>query len=380
MNQTDQQSAALRWTFRLPTAVTFGAGTAEQLPRIVGQYGTRPLLVTDQNLPGLPCFRRVQAVLPEVPVFCDVTPDPTVDCVDALAARLCGEHFDVVVALGGGSAMDCAKAAAAAAASALPSIRAAHSEGAPLGKATLPVIAVPTTAGTGSELTPFAVLNDTAKQIKGPIAGDALYPVHAVVDPELTHSLPLAVTVATGLDALSHAVEAYWSRGHQPFCDLLAIEAARLIAANLKRAAEYPDDAGARSAMSLAATLAGAAFQLPKNAMVHACSFPLSTRYHMPHGAACAFTLEEAIRFNAPAMGERMTVFLRGIGLDNVEDLVKLVGELKRLGGLPCTLREAGIPATDISYLVGESFHPLMRNNPRPVTESDLTAIYRRLA
>ena len=100
----------------------------------------------------------------------------------------------------------------------------------------------------------------------------------------------------------------------------------------------------------------------------------------MPHGAACAFTLEEAIRFNAPAMGERMTVFLRGIGLDNVEDLVKLVGELKRLGGLPCTLREAGIPATDISYLVGESFHPLMRNNPRPVTESDLTAIYRRLA
>ena len=205
-------------------------------------------------------------------------------------------------------------------------------------------------------------------------------PSQAVVDPELTHSLPLAVTVATGLDALSHAVEAYWSRGHQPVCDLLAIEAARLIAANLRRAAEHPDDAEARSAMSLAATLAGAAFQLPKNAMVHACSFPLSSRYHLTHGAACAFTLEEAIRFNAPAMGDRMPRFLQGIGLASVDDLTDCVGELKRLGGLPCTLREAGIPASDISFLVGESFHPLMRNNPRTVTESDLTEMYQRLA
>jgi len=372
-------SATNLWTFKLPTAVTFGSGGVQQLPQIVAVRGARPLLVADRDLVKLAPFARVQEVLPGVPVFSDVTPDPTVASVDALAARLRAERHDVVVAVGGGSAMDCAKAAACLAAGNLPSIRAVHSEGVPLGSARLPLVAVPTTAGTGSEVTPFAVLSDTEKQVKGPIAGDALYPVHAVVDPELTHSLPLKVTVVTGLDALCHAIEGYWSRNHQPICDVMAIEAARLICANLKRVAQQPSDAEARSAMSYAATLAGAAFQLPKNAMVHACSFPLSARYHMAHGTACAFTLEEAIRFNAPVMGERMTAFLRGAGLGNADELIALVRELKKLGGLPCTLRDAGIKTADIPNLAKESFHPLMRNNPRTMTEADLVAMYERL-
>lgn len=380
MSTTLGRSEAAFWTFKLPTAITFGNGVIGQRPQIVAQYGRHPLLVTDRGLAGLPCFARVQETMPGVPVFCDVTPDPTVACADGLAAKRRAERYDVVVAIGGGSAMDCAKAAACAGAGDLASIRAVHSEGVRLGKAALPVVAVPTTAGTGSEVTPFAVLSDTVKHIKGPIAGDAPYPVHAVVDPELTHSLPIAVTVATGLDALSHAIEGYWSLGHQPLCDLLAIEAARLIAANLKRAVRSPGDSEARSAVSLAATLAGAAFQLPKNAMVHACSYPLSARYHLTHGAACAFTLEEAIRFNAAVLGDRMTAFLCGMGLADAEELIALVRELKRLGGLPCTLREAGIPDDEIPLLVRESFHPLMRNNPRTVTETDLTEIYQRLA
>jgi alcohol dehydrogenase len=336
--------------------------------------------VADRDLVLLPLFARVQEALPGSPIFSDVTPDPTVDSVDALAAVVRKQGHDVVIAVGGGSAMDCAKAAAALAAGTLSSIRPVHSGGTPLGAARRPVIAVPTTAGTGSEVTPFAVLNDPEKQVKGPIAGDALYPVHAIVDPELTWSLPRKTTVITGLDALCHAIEGYWSRGHQPLCDVLAIEAARLICGHLRRAAEQPDDAPARAAMSYAATLAGAAFQLPKNAMVHACSFPLSTRYHLPHGAACALTLEEAIRFNAPEMGDRMTAFLRGIGLADAEELIALVREWKELGGLPCTLREAGIPPEDIPQLARESFHPLMRNNPRAMTEDDLIAMYQRLA
>jgi len=137
---------------------------------------------------------------------------------------------------------------------------------------------------------------------------------------------------------------------------------------------------GVGGATAGAATLAGAAFQLPKNAMVHACSFPLSARYHLAHGTAVALTLEEAIRCNAPVMGERMMAFLRGIEVASPEGLVALVRELKQLGGLPCTLREAGIPATDIPVLARESFHPLMRNNPRTMTEADLVAMYERLA
>lgn len=368
------------WEFKIPTTITFGAGAVRQLPQLAAGLGSRPLLVTDGGLVQLPLWARVQEALPGIPVFADVTPDPTVGAVDALAARLRDQRHDVVVAVGGGSAMDCAKAAACLAAGNLPSIRAVHSDGVPLGAARLPVIAVPTTAGTGSEVTPFAVLNDPERQFKGPIADDALYPVHAVVDPELTHALPRQVTVVTGLDALSHAIEGYWSRRHQPLCDLLAVEAARLICRHLKQAALEPDDAVARAGMSYAATLAGAAFQLPKNAMVHACSFPLSTRYHLPHGAACALTLEEAIRFNAPVMGERMTAFLRGIGLADAEDLIAVVRELKQLAGLPCTLRAAGIPPQDIPQLARESLHPLINNNPRLITESDLIAMYQRLA
>ena len=141
-----------------------------------------------------------------------------------------------------------------------------------------------------------------------------------------------------------------------------------------------PDDPQARSALSYAATLAGAAFQLPKNAMVHACSFPLSARYHLSHGAACAFTLEEAVRLNVPAMGRRMMDFLRGIGLADAEELIALVRGLKRLGGLPCTLREAGIPPEDVPQLARESFHPLMRRTTlRTLTEDDLIAMYQRL-
>lgn len=368
------------WTFKLPTVITFGDGCVAQLPQIAAAWGKRPLLVADRDLVKLPPFARVREVLPDAPVFSEVTPDPEVASVDQLAARLRAGQHDVVVAVGGGSAMDCAKAAACLAAGNLPSIRAAHSEGAPLGSARLPLIAVPTTAGTGSEVTPFAVLSDTEKQVKGPIAGDALYPVHAVVDPQLTHTLPLKVTIVTGLDALSHAIEGYWSKNHQPICDVLAIEAARLICAHLKRAAEQPGDAAARSAMSYAATLAGAAFQLPKNAMVHACSFPLSARFHLAHGTACAFTLEEAIRVNAPVMGDRMTAFLRGAGFGSAMELIALIRELKQLGGLPCTLTEAGIPASEIPHLARESFHPLMRNNPRTLTEADLIAMYERLA
>jgi len=368
------------WTFKIPTTITFGEGAVRQLPRIAATLGERPLLVADRDLVRLPLWARIREALPGTPVFSDVTPDPTVGSVDALAAVLRDQRHDVVIAVGGGSAMDCAKAAACLAVGDLPSIRAAHSGGAALGSARLPLIAVPTTAGTGSEVTPFAVLDDPEKQRKGPIAGDALYPVHAVVDPELTYSLPRKLTVVTGLDALSHAIEGYWSRGHQPLCDSLAVEAARLICRHLRQAAEEPDDARARAAMSYAATLAGAAFQLPKNAMVHACSFPLSTRYHLPHGVACAFTLEEAIRFNAPVMGERMTAFLRGIGLEDAEELIALVRELKQLGGLPCTLGEAGIPPEAIRQLARESFHPLMNNNPRTMTESDLVAMYQRLA
>ncbi len=366
------------WLFALPTQVVFGEGAAEELPDYLAGLGLRPLLVTDARLLEQPFVQRLRERVDWVGVFAEVQPNPTVGNVDALAAA--ATDAEVLVAVGGGSVLDCAKAAAALACNEGESIRAYHSGGAKLSGAHLPVIAVPTTAGTGSEVTPFAVLNDERTGFKGPMAHPSLYPQRAVVDPALSCSMPRSVTACTGLDALSHALEGYWSRNHQPICDLLAIEAARRIFASLPKVLETPDGWAARSDMAYAALLAGMAFQLPKNAMVHACSFPLSSRYHLPHGAACAFTLASAVRFNAPAMGGRMEAFAEACGFATVDAMADAIRAMQRQGGLPGSLAEAGIPPEDVPVLVAESFHPLMKNNPREVTPDDLHRLYQELA
>ena len=368
----------MNWTFALPTQVTFGEGAAEGLAAHIAALGSRALLVTDQGLLTQPFLKRLREGVAWSGVFADVQPNPTVENVDALATV--AADADVRVAVGGGSVLDCAKAAAALVCNEEESIRAYHSEGAKLSGACLPLIAAPTTAGTGSEVTPFAVLNDEQKGIKGPMAHPSLYPDRAVVDPLLSASMPLGVTACTGLDALSHALEGYWSKNHQPLCDMMAIEAGQRIFSSLPKALATPGDRAARSDMAYAALLAGMAFQLPKNAMVHACSFPLSGRYHLPHGAACAFTMEFAVPFNAPAMAGRMERFAEACGFATVIAMADAIGELKRQGGLPCTLAEAGIPAEAVPELVAESFHPLMNNNPRDVSPDDLEQMYQELA
>lgn len=367
------------WTFQIPTKISFGPGAASSAPDIAALYGHRPLIVTDRTLANLPHIRMLIERFPNAPLFSEVEPNPTVANVDALAALAREQAAGVLVAIGGGSALDCAKAAACLARTDAASVRAFHSEGRTFGAARIPVVAMPTTAGTGAEVTPFSVLDDREKGIKGPIAADALYPVHALVDPELTLTLPVFVTACTGLDALCHAIECHWSRNHQPLCDLMAREAARLIFANLERVLTAPADREARAAMSYAALIAGIAFQIPKNAMVHACSYPLSTRFHLCHGAACAFTLEFAIRLNAPHMDGRMEQFAAYCGFETTDAMIARIRELKRMGGLPCTLADAKIPDDAVPTLIEESFHPLIRNNPKEVNRDDLVAMYASL-
>jgi len=362
----------------MPTKLVFGDGASERLAESVPVYGSRPLLVTDHTLAQLPLIRALLSTLPEAPWFVDVEPNPRVSNVDALATVLRTNGHDVVVAVGGGSAMDCAKAASYLATTEEPSIRPFHTEGKPVGSTRLPLIVVPTT-GTGSEVTPFAVLTDARKGIKKTLTADVFYPSLALVDPLLTHTMPKALTAATAFDALTHAIEGYWSRNHQPTCDLFAKEAACLIFGNLENVLDDPDDAGSRRAMAYASTLAGMAFQLPRNAMVHACSYPLTRRHGLAHGVACAFTLEAAIRINAPYMGGRMEAFATYCGFSDLSVMIERIRGLKCLGGLPCTLREAGIPRSDVEAIIDESFDPKMGNNPKGITRRDLQDMYREL-
>lgn len=337
------------------------------------------MLVTDSGLAELPLMEEIRGILgPDAPLFAEVEPNPTVGMVDALVKTIRDEEIDVVVAAGGGSSMDCAKVACSVAVQG-GLARQYHSEGATLDDRHLPLIAMPTTAGTGSEVTPNAVLGDPEKGVKAPLVHDNFYPTVALIDADVTASMPPMVTASTGFDALAHAVEGYWSKNHQPICDLFALEAVRLVFEHLPGALQEPGDMEAREGMSMAALLGGLAFQAPQNAAVHACSFPFSATYHLPHGTACAMTLDHFIRFNAPAMGERGQALARAAGCGDMLELADEVARMKAASPLPTTLDEIGVEEEDIDEIVESSFHPLMDNNPREVAPDQLREIYRSM-
>ncbi|MFW6156560.1 MAG: iron-containing alcohol dehydrogenase, partial [Armatimonadota bacterium] len=314
----------------------------------------------------------------DAPLFAEVEPNPTVQMVDALVDLIDAHDADVLVAAGGGSSLDCAKAAASVSQQG-GSARKYHSEDGELDERHLPLIAIPTTAGTGSEVTPISVLGDPEKSVKAPLVHDNFFPAVALVDPALTMSMPPAVTASTGFDALAHAVEGYWSKNHNPISDALALEAVRLVFEHLPDALEDGSDTEAREGMSLAALLGGMAFQAPKNAAVHACSFPFSAKYHLPHGTACALTLDHFMRFNAPAMGERAHRLAAAGGFESMEEMADAFAAMKAASELPTRLSEFGVTEADIEEIVAGSFHPLMDNNPREVTPEDLAGIYRQM-
>ncbi|MCL2304503.1 MAG: iron-containing alcohol dehydrogenase [Planctomycetaceae bacterium] len=368
------------WSFHLPTKIVFGRGTTGTLAALPELSNRRIVAVTDPVIARLPAVQAVIGQLAPVAVFDGVQPNPTVANVDTLAELLRKSQTEIIVAIGGGSSLDCAKAASCLAKTGEASIRPFHSEGKAFANGNIPVVAIPTTAGTGSEVTPISVLDDEEKNFKGPMASPLFYPVCAVVDPDLTLSVPLSVTAATALDALSHSIEGFWSKNHQPICDALAKEAAKTIFENLPKVYDNSGDPAARERLSYAALIAGIAFHMPKNAIMHACSYPLSNRAHLSHGAACAFTMEAAIRLNTPFMNGRMEEFSLACGFGAITEMIEAITTLKRRGGLPCTLKEAKIEPDMVETLIRESFHPVMKNNPKEVTEDDLRNIYKELA
>jgi len=337
----------MSWSFFNPVKIRFGPGVASETVDFLRELGvSRAALVAD---PAALRFGLTDVVTGPAPglfvaeeIYARMQPNPTVQNMMDCAAFLARMEADAVVAIGGGSALDCAKAAAGG----------------------LPVIALPTTAGTGSEATCISVLTD-AEGRKVPRANPAYYPRVAVVDPEFILTVPPGVTAATGMDALSHAVEALWSIHHSPASDALALRAAAGILRSIEAAYANPHDRNARCAMSEGSLLAALAFSQAKTAAAHACSFALTMRYGLPHGTACAFTLPALCRLNAPAEDGRLHGIARELGYD---DAFAFADELDRLNaslGLPRTLKDAGIPLADLPDLALECMvPPNMRNNP----------------
>lgn len=364
----------MKWFYTQPVDIHFETGGLAAIGSLIAAQGYRKgLLVCDPFLTknGL-ADKIVQLSHGAIKaVYSDITPNPRVEEVDACAAIIRAETLDFVVATGGGSSMDCAKAACAVART-QDSITAYHSGGKKLPADAVPLIAIPTTAGTGSEVTCVAVLSDEARGLKAPIASNVLYPKLVLIDAELTLSVPPKVTASTGLDVLSHALEGFWSRAHQPICDALALHAAKLAFTYLPQAFDCGDDLHAREKMCEASVIAGLAFTLPKTAASHACSFPLTSVYHLPHGEACAFTLGRLCEINAAAEDGRLEGFAHALGFESAAAMGWHIDELKRYTGMACTLADAKIPLGEVRALAERCTHPNILNNPVPLAPDDV--------
>lgn len=373
----------MQWNYEQPVAIRFGEGRVSEIGEIAGSLGVGDgVVVADRFFDegGVTDAMIAGSDGALVASFSDFSPNPDVTEVDACAALLRRVHAGFVVALGGGSAMDVAKAAASICLTDEP-IAAYHGTGRTMPTEHLPIIAVPTTAGTGSEVTCVAVLSDRAQGKKAPIVSDGFFPTCAIVDPEMTYSVPPHTTASTGMDVLSQAIEGYWSKGHQPICDACAVHAARLVFEYLPRAvADGRNDHEARSKMCEASVIAGLAFTLPKTTSSHACSFPLTNLLGIPHGEACGLTLDWFTRINADAQGGRVQRFASLLGFADADAMADAIAELKRTIGLRTGLRDLALNDRQIADLVRISRHPNLYNNPVDVTDEMLETMYRHLA
>ncbi|WP_312255597.1 iron-containing alcohol dehydrogenase [Stutzerimonas nitrititolerans] len=375
----------------LPRLMEIGAGASQQLAAVLGGLGcNRPLIVTDRMMVELGYAARLAEQLEQAGIasrcFADTEPEPTAASIRAGVQMVREGDFDSIVALGGGSPIDSAKAIGI------------------LGKfggemrdyrfprdvsdAGLPLIAIPTTAGTGSEVTRFTIITDETSDEKMLCAGLGFMPVAALIDYELTLSLPPRVTADTGIDALTHAIEAYVSRKASLYSDAQALEAMRLLAPNLRAAFHEPRNLAAREAMMLGATLAGIAFSNASVALVHGMSRPIGAFFHVPHGLSNAMLLPAVTAFSIPAAPERYADCARAMGVASEGDSVETAND-KLLSELRALNKELQVPSPAQFGIARERFFELREtmakqalasgspgNNPRVPSEAEIIDLY----
>jgi alcohol dehydrogenase len=380
------------FSFATTAQILCESGSAVRLAGLCQERGaSRVLVVTD---PGITRLGMLDEILPgfaaaglTVAVYDQVQADPpeaivlrAVELAQALGAEL-------VVGFGGGSSMDVAKLVALLAhPECRQGLRDIYGVGNARGRR-LPLVQVPTTAGTGSEVTPIAIVT-TGETTKLGVVSPLLLPDLALLDADLTLGLPAAVTAATGIDAMVHAIEAYTSKlKKNPLSDLLAREALRLLAGNLDAAVHNGHDRGARQAMLLGACLAGQAFANAPVAAVHALAYPLGGHFHIPHGLSNALVLPHVLGFNAEAAAPRYAELaplvlgnkLRpGSDASLTEQLIVELADFSARSGLPTRLRDAGVPKAMLARLASDAMlqQRLLVNNPREVSEAQALAIY----
>jgi len=315
--------AVKNWTYFNPVRIVAAAGSSARLAEHIEFQ--RVALVTSPGFTRRGVVECIRNSLGDrlVAVLDDVRPNPDVLDVDAQAAVLRSLAPDCIVALGGGSSIDTAKGLARLLSQPADTTLVAHfREGESFvgGSEALPVVAIPTTAGTGAEVTPFGTIWDFGLGKKYSVTGADLYPAVAILDPELTLDLPEEVTLSSGLDAISHALESTWNRNASPITLGMATKSLQLSLPALRRLHCNLRDVQARGAMMQASLLAGLAISQTRTALAHSISYPLTTKFNLPHGIACSFTLPALMKFNAEADDGRLHDLARAVGYADVED------------------------------------------------------------
>ena len=370
----------------VPTRLVHGPGAVASIADALRGLGVeRPLVVTDPGVAGAGLLERLVEHLDEHLVFEEVRPNPDIALVDRGAEIFRDSGRDGLVALGGGSSIDTAKSIGVVAEHG-GSILDYEYGRTPLSRRIPPLVAVPTTAGTGSEVTLWAVITDHDRGVKFNVGGTPLIGAHvALVDPELMLGLPPAVTAATGMDALSHAIECYTCDYHQPFTDAVALHAMELVGHWLRTAVEDGSNLEARTQMAHAATLGGMAYGTESAGAAHAMSQSAGGVHDCPHGALTARVLGPVCEYNAPADPERYARIAVALGvhadgrdplelaLAGVEEVYRLTDEV----GIP-TMEELGFSEDEIPLLARIAYEdPQTIGNPREVGQADYEDMYR---
>ena len=377
------------FTFQTTPNVLFEAGASKKLPAIVGSFGARRvMLVTDKGVRNAGLTKAAEEALAAagiaIDVYDDVVADPPSSVIEAAAKRARDLGTDLVLSIGGGSALDTAKLVAYLAKSD-ESLDSIYGVGLAKGDR-LPLILVPTTAGTGSEVTPISIVTTPTTEKKGVVA-PKLLPDWAVLDPELTLGLPAHVTAATGIDAMVHAIEAFTSKSKKnPISDQLAKQALALLSANVRTACTDGKNVEARSGMLLGSMLAGMAFANAPVAAVHALAYPIGAIFHVPHGLSNALVLMGVMRFNlshAEALYAELAPIIdpSAAGLPTSEAAARFVEGLAAICRdckVPASLSEVGVKQDDLTRMATDAMKQtrLLVNNPREVTYDDAYAIY----
>ncbi|SKA84407.1 alcohol dehydrogenase [Caloramator quimbayensis] len=377
------------FNFKIPQDIEFGVGSLKKLPDILKENNAgHVFLISDHGLESIGVVKKIQDIIEAKEIKCttylEVKPNPTVDIVNEATKIYKESGATSIVALGGGSPMDVAKAVGVLASygGKITDYEGNHK----VPGAIVPIIAIPTTAGTGSEVTASAVITDESRNYKMTVFSYEILPKYAILDPELIMTAPASIAASCGIDALIHALEAYLSRNASPFSDAMAEKAMELIGRNIRRFVANREDEEAACAMMAGSNFAGIAFARARLGNIHAMSHPVSAYFNVPHGVANAVLLPTVIEYNALSDNGRYEVIYNYIREGNEayngfkpDMLVKEIKKLNADLGIPKSLSEVGVKEETIPDMAKDALKSAnILANPRKSNLNDIIELYRK--